>query len=83
ADPMDFFVIDDLRLSTGFHIETAIASKDDILRTINKYYDMDESVEDFLQMAPAPETREEERIPEEDSPIVRLVNQILQLAVEQ
>ncbi|EZP76339.1 type II secretion system protein E [Parageobacillus genomosp. 1] len=83
ADPMDFFVIDDLRLSTGFQIETAIASKDDILRTINKYYDIDESVEDFLQMAPAPETREEERANEDDSPIVRLVNQILQLAVEQ
>lgn len=84
ADPMDFFVIDDLRLSTGFHIETAIASKDDILRAINKYYDMDESVEDFLQMAPAAETTvEEERAIEEDSPIVRLVNQILQLAVEQ
>jgi type IV pilus assembly protein PilB len=83
ADPMDFFVIDDLRLSTGFQIETAIASKDDILRTINKYYDIDESVEDFLQMAPVPETREEERAIEDDSPIVRLVNQILQLAVEQ
>ncbi|WP_374720192.1 GspE/PulE family protein [Parageobacillus toebii] len=83
ADPMDFFVIDDLRLSTGFHIETAIASKDDILRAINKYYDIDESVEDFLQMAPATETVEEERITEDDSPIVRLVNQILQLAVEQ
>lgn len=83
ADPMDFFVIDDLRLSTGFQIETAIASKDDILRAIHKYYDIDESVEDFLQMAPAPETAEEEREIEEDSPIVRLVNQILQLAVEQ
>ncbi|WMT19362.1 GspE/PulE family protein [Parageobacillus toebii] len=83
ADPMDFFVIDDLRLSTGFHIETAIASKDDILRAINKYYDIDESVEDFLQMAPTTETVEEERITEDDSPIVRLVNQILQLAVEQ
>ncbi|RAK21377.1 type IV pilus assembly protein PilB [Anoxybacillus vitaminiphilus] len=83
ADPMDFFVIDDLRLSTGFHIETAIASKDDILRAINKYYDIDESVEDFLRMTPVPETVEEERVIEEDSPIVRLVNQILQLAVEQ
>ncbi|OAT74353.1 GspE/PulE family protein [Parageobacillus thermoglucosidasius] len=84
ADPMDFFVIDDLRLSTGFHIETAIASKDDILRAIHTYYDINESVEDFLQMAPAAETKvEEERAIEEDSPIVRLVNQILQLAVEQ
>lgn len=83
ADPMDFFVIDDLRLSTGFHIETAIASKDDILRAINKYYDIDESMEDFLRMTPTQETVEEERVTEEDSPIVRLVNQILQLAIEQ
>jgi type IV pilus assembly protein PilB len=83
ADPLDFFVIGDLRLSTGFQIETAIASKDDILRAINKYYDIDESFDDFLQAVPAPETREEERAVDDDSPIVRLVNQILQLAVEQ
>ncbi|AGT32966.1 type II secretion system protein E [Geobacillus genomosp. 3] len=81
ADPMDFFVIDDLRLSTGFQIETAIASKDDILRAINKYYDIDESFDEFLQAAP--EVREDERTEDDDSPIVRLVNQILQLAVEQ
>ncbi|MBW7650785.1 GspE/PulE family protein [Anoxybacillus sp. ST4] len=83
ADPMDFFAIDDLRLSTGFHIEVAIASKDDILRAINKYYDIDDSVEEFLNIAPAQEVREQEKLVEDDSPIVRLVNQILQMAVEQ
>jgi type IV pilus assembly protein PilB len=83
ADPMDFFAIDDLRLSTGFHIETAIASKDDILRAINKYYDIDDSMEEFLSAAPTQETVEQERLVEDDSPIVRLVNQILQMAVEQ
>jgi type IV pilus assembly protein PilB len=36
VDPMDFIVIDDLRLSTGFQIETVIATKDGILRAINK-----------------------------------------------
>ncbi|MBB6177432.1 type IV pilus assembly protein PilB [Anoxybacillus tengchongensis] len=83
ADPMDFFAIDDLRLSTGFHIEVAIASKDDILRAINKYYDIDDSVEEFLNIAPVQESREQEKLVEDDSPIVRLVNQILQMAVEQ
>ncbi|MEC5187214.1 type IV pilus assembly protein PilB [Geobacillus thermodenitrificans] len=82
ADPMDFFVIDDLRLSTGFQIETAIASKDDILRAINKYYDIDEVFADFVQASPL-EVREDEQADDDDSPIVRLVNQILQLAVEQ
>lgn len=83
ADPMDFFAIDDLRLSTGFHIEVAIASKDDILRAINKYYDIDDTVEEFLNIIPAQEPREQENIVEDDSPIVKLVNQILQMAVEQ
>lgn len=83
ADPMDFFAIDDLRLSTGFHIEVAIASKDDILRAINKYYDIDDTVEEFLNTAPQQEVREQEKLVEDDSPIVRLVNQILQMAVEQ
>lgn len=83
ADPMDFFAIDDLRLSTGFHIEVAIASKDDILRAINKYYDIDDSVEEFLNIAPQQEVSEQEKLVEDDSPIVKLVNQILQMAVEQ
>jgi len=81
ADPMDFIAIDDLRLSTGFHIETAIASKDDILRAISKYYNLDIPVEEFLDIM-SPQTTEDAR-GEEDSPMVRLVNQLIQVAVEQ
>ena len=36
ADPMDYYLIKDLELVTGFQIEPAIATKDDILRSINK-----------------------------------------------
>jgi type IV pilus assembly protein PilB len=82
ADPMDFLAIDDLRLSTGFHIETAIASKDDILRAINKYYNLDVSIDEYFDTS-QPQPVEELRPAEEDSPIVRLVNQIIQSAVEQ
>jgi type IV pilus assembly protein PilB len=81
ADPMDFYTIDDLRLSTGFQIETAIATKDDILRAINKYYDMDEGFEELLTDAPRGQEVEEETIVDQDSPVVRLVNQILSNAV--
>ena len=77
ADPMDFYTIDDLRLSTGFQIETAIATKDDILRAINKYYDMDEGFEELLSDNGAVGENANENIVEQDSPIVRLVNQIL------
>lgn len=85
ADPMDYITVDDLRLSTGFHIETAIASKDDILQTISKYYD-DETFdmifdEDQLEGQTAPQT--EEDLTDLDSPIVRLVNQLMSSAVTQ
>ncbi|MCM2980569.1 type II secretion system protein GspE [Niallia circulans] len=78
ADPMDFYTIDDLRLSTGFQIETAIATKDDILRAINKYYDMDEGFEELLSDNGAVgEDVSDSMDEQQDTPIVRLVNQIL------
>jgi type IV pilus assembly protein PilB len=77
ADPMDFITVDDLRLSTGFHVETAIATKDDILRAINKYYDSNEGFEDLLELNTPMETIKEETLNEADSPIIRLVNQLL------
>lgn len=81
ADPMDFYAIEDLRLLTGFQIEPVIASKDEILRTINKFYDLDEGVRELINEAPA--EIQEEKITNEDSPVVKLVNQILQNAVQQ
>lgn len=81
ADPMDYFAIDDLRLSTGFQIEAAIATKDDILRAISKYYDIDEGFEEIIRDVPQAETVEEEDVRNQDSPVVRLVNQILSAAV--
>lgn len=77
ADPMDFFTVDDLRLSTGFQVETAIATKDDILRAINKYYDSNEGFEEFMELNAPVETIKEEVLTEADSPIIRLVNQLL------
>ncbi|MGG5254886.1 GspE/PulE family protein [Neobacillus sp. SM06] len=83
ADPMDFFVIDDLRLATGFQIEAAIATKDDILRSISKYYDVNEGFEELLGELGQPEITEVEDVSDQDSPIVRLVNQIMSNAVVQ
>ncbi|MFD2213790.1 GspE/PulE family protein [Metabacillus endolithicus] len=83
ADPMDFYAIDDLRLATGFQIETAIASKDDILRAINKYYEIDDSMSDIMNQLTVQDEVQEEKITSDDSPVVRLVNQILQNAVQQ
>jgi type IV pilus assembly protein PilB len=82
ADPMDFFAIDDLRLSTGFQIESVIATKDDILRAINKYYDMDDEFHELLDHRKVGDASQDD-ITDESSPIVKLVNQILSSAVTQ
>lgn len=66
-DPLDYFAIDDLELMTGFDVKPVIATKEDILQAINKYYDMDESIdEDGIG---------------EDAPAVKLLDQILQTGV--
>lgn len=77
ADPMDYYAIDDLRMATGFQIEPVIATKDDILRSINKYYQIDESLNAFLDETPGNQSRDEDRFVDEDSPVVRLVNQMI------
>ncbi|WP_174729831.1 GspE/PulE family protein [Mesobacillus harenae] len=81
ADPMDFFAVDDLRLSTGFQIETIIATKDDIIKAINKYYDVDDGFEELAGSDASAKADQEERITNTDSPVVRLVNQLLSNAV--
>lgn len=79
TDPTDFFTIDDLRLTTGFQIEPAIASKDDIMKTIAKYYE-EESYDEILEDMPQ-SSEQKEDLNDIDAPIVRLVNQILSNAV--
>ncbi len=83
VDPMDFIVIDDLRLSTGFQIETVIATKDGILRAINKYYNVDQDLEELFDDIGGNERGRDEDVTDLDSPIVRLVNQLLTNAVIQ
>ncbi|MDL4841678.1 GspE/PulE family protein [Aquibacillus rhizosphaerae] len=68
-DPMDYFSIDDLELSTGFEVKPVIATKDDILQAINKYYDANESNV----------TEEDEMY--DDAPAIRIMDQILQTGV--
>jgi type IV pilus assembly protein PilB len=82
ADPMDYFTINDLRLATGFQIEPAIATKDDIIRCITKYYEVDDYVSDWASSLPKSDVEEVSTL-EEDSPIIKLVNQLLQQAVVQ
>jgi type IV pilus assembly protein PilB len=84
ADPLDYFAIDELRMATGLRIEPVIASKDELLRAINRYYGMQESIDAISQNLQARETDEARTQvqEEEDSPVVKTVNQIILQAVQ-
>jgi len=83
ADPMDYFAIEEVRMATGCQIETSIAAKDDLFRTITKYYDLQESMDQALIDITPKELENDTQITDEDSPIVRLVNQIVANGVAQ
>lgn len=66
-DPLDFYAIEDLELSTGYTVQPVIAAKDDLLQTINRLYDSNDiDIED---------------IEGEDAPAVRIFDQLLETGV--
>ncbi|MCT8137499.1 Flp pilus assembly complex ATPase component TadA [Anaerobacillus sp. CMMVII] len=84
ADPLDYFALDDLRLSTGFDIQPAIAKKQELQLAINRYYGMQKSIEQMLKDIPTDEDDQAyiEAQQSDDSPVARMVNQLLQQAVQ-
>lgn len=83
ADPMDYFAIEELRLATGLQIEPRLATVSDLRQTISKYYDLQQSMEAAMDEVDFEVTDVEEEEEEEDTPMIRLVNQILADAVTQ
>lgn len=83
ADPLDYFAIDEIRMATGMRVEPVIASKDELLRGIKRFYGLQETIEQINQNLQAREIAEEAPEPEEeDSPVVKTVNQIIVQAVQ-
>lgn len=66
-DPLDFYAIEDLELSTGYNVQPVIAAKDDILQTVNRLYDNSE-----VNIA---------EVPGEDAPAIRIFDQLLETGV--
>lgn len=70
-DPMDYYVIDDLELATGFKISPVIATKDDILHSINKYYFRNDK---GIGISVGTDG--------DEAPIIKLFDQLLQAAIQ-
>ncbi|UJF14838.1 Flp pilus assembly complex ATPase component TadA [Jeotgalibaca sp. MA1X17-3] len=66
-DPLDFYAIEELEFSTGFIIRPVIATRDDLLQTINRLYDSEDVTFEYVEG--------------EDAPAVRIFNQLLETGV--
>jgi type IV pilus assembly protein PilB len=74
-DPLDFYTIDDLTLSTGLQIRTVIATREDIISSIYKYY----NGKDLLNEIAATNANGLEAAEES---VVTLVNDILEAGIQ-
>jgi type IV pilus assembly protein PilB len=95
VNPLDIFVIDELRLTTGLDIEAMIAIEEDLIAALSNHYKIDVNINDALagvmkdfdgdieiQRAKEEELTEAElREMGEDAPIIRLANLIVSQAI--
>ncbi|MFA5088801.1 MAG: ATPase, T2SS/T4P/T4SS family [Candidatus Omnitrophota bacterium] len=95
ADPLNIFVIDDLKNITGREIDVIMSTESDIISALDSYYGLktsttvkdvsrDIDVEDFEIIAEKDSKEEDVRMDEgEQAPIIRMVNLVIQEALKQ
>lgn len=91
ANPFDMWPVDDLESHLGFNVEKVLATSDDILSTIKKYYGVGaETIERLLNVSKSdiaaglsdqPSAIEDLEKMSEDASVIRLVNQIFHQAI--
>ena len=89
SNPFDIWPLDDLETNLGYRVERVLATSQDIMEAIKKYYGVGaETIERIL--SESPKTGEtapvEEKVDDleklaEDASVIKLVNQILQQAI--
>ena len=87
ADPMDLMAIDDISISSGLQVEPLLSFQDDLENVIGKYYESAEAREAadkyILEMGGGEDEDDEGSEEVDNSPIVLLVNQIIEGGVRQ
>lgn len=88
VNPSNVFALDDLRIMTGYDIEAAIATEEDVFAQIGKLRRLDDKVAENLdeRVASSSEVTADEmrdiREQVDEAPIVKLVNSILAQAAD-
>lgn len=82
-DPLNYDAIEEVRLAAGYNVQPMIAAKSEIAQMISKHYRIGDSMEEmFEEMGLSNSSSDEEEANNQASPIVQLVNQIIQSAVQ-
>lgn len=88
-DPLNIFAIDDVRIASGFEVQTFIATKKEIMKAIERYYS-DQQVQKAAEEL-SKEKQEDARQQEDESiefndiknaPVVKMVDYLIKNAVE-
>jgi len=83
-DPLDFSVFEELRMITGYRPKAFSATKNDILNQIEKYYGFTRTLEALgVKQSVVSEVTIDQEDEYDDTPMVKLVNQILTSAIFQ
>ncbi len=86
SDPSNYFAIDDIRLATGFAVKPAISSQEQVLRSIEKYYDKEKAQKaaEVFQRSVVMSRNQAEKLESElnqDAPIIQFINTVLENAI--
>ena len=83
-DPLDYEAIEEIRLAAGANIQPVIASHSEIEQAINRHYGLDDAVGELMEAFDWEGTADDiEEAQSQTSPVVKLVNQLIQMAVAQ
>lgn len=84
SDPLNYDALEEIRMASGLRVQPMIALSSDIEQSITRHYGMNQPMVQIEEVEENREVKEEEReVTDQDSPIVKLVNQIIHNAVHQ
>lgn len=91
SDPLNVFAIDDIKISTGMDVKPVIATRTDVLKAIDKHYtvtsankaaqEISKQVDDLYKDIDS-DNDEKMAIEISNSPVVKLVNSLLEQAIK-
>jgi type IV pilus assembly protein PilB len=82
VDPANVLAVDDMAIMTGYQVQPAVASAEDIAALIGRLNRLDNAVSEAIQEETGPEEITDLRESAEDAPVIKLVHSVIAQAAE-